>query len=683
MKNLFNRRTGFILLAAFCWLLLLGLGLLEQYHFLQETEGISFPVIVKGLLLNGLILSIYIVVTLGIDPIDIDFQTLLWKIFMTGLFCTFGSGVINVILLGIGKEDSIWFPLLQTGFFHTEFALLTIFVAYAFIAWKRMILHEKTRISEIIWKGFEVTLGIAMLSHFFRLGLFDIYFNIPLAFFGVWILVLCLHMKWVPQLTFQQKLIGAVQLLVILVCLTYFLLSINAYFSKEVLQVDDLYRSVFSIVLIGFILSYSALSLLFLLFNLPTSMVIEKKFREISIFQQLSDSIVEGKSESDVYNALLESSISTANADAGWVYTDDKKIQLRKNIDEDKVRKVAFYLKRAGYDGRSAKRVNPSGLFKGNKDYEFNSFMAVPLGSSNQSTGNLVLVKRLSHAFDRTMESNVRTYVSQAAIAVQNFRLLRQAVESERLKNELDIANRVQKSLLPQANNQENNIAGIRVTAISEAATEVGGDYYDYHKINDQEFMAIVADVAGKGISAAFNMAQMKGIFQSLIHETLSPKAFMAKTNAALAGCLEKNVFITASIFRINTKDQLITFSRAGHCPSIFGTIKGQSVAYLESKGLGLGILRGNSFASFLEEQTIHYESGDFLVLYTDGLVEARNPETQEEFGYERLLALVKKQLNSADDVLQLADKILNEIMDFSGNRSINDDFTLLVISLD
>ncbi len=182
MRELFTRRTGFVLLAITCWLLLLLLGLLEQYHFLQETEGFSFPVLVKGVLLNGLIISIYIVVTLGIDPIDIDFQTLLWQIFMTGLICTFGSGIINVILLSLGGIDSLWFPLLQTGFFHVEFALLIIFLSYAFIAWKRMILYEKTQLTEYFWKGFELTLGIAMISHFFRLGLFELYFNIPLAF---------------------------------------------------------------------------------------------------------------------------------------------------------------------------------------------------------------------------------------------------------------------------------------------------------------------------------------------------------------------------------------------------------------------------------------------------------------------------------------------------------------------
>ncbi len=467
-----------------------------------------------------------------------------------------------------------------------------------------------------------------------------------------------------------------------MVCLGYFLASINAYFSKEVLQVDDLYRSVFSIVLVAFILCYTAFSFLFLLFNLPTSLMVDKKLNEISIFQKLSDSIMEGKSEEDVYKALLESALSAANADAGWLSTLDRQVILRKNIEEDKVRKVSFYLKKSGYDGRSSKRINPTGLFKKNKEHEFNSYMGIPLGNNGQQKGDLVLLKKLSHAFDRTMESNVRTYVSQADIAVQNFRLLKQVVNSERLKNELDIANRVQKSLLPQPDQSNAIIAGMVISGISEAATEVGGDYYDYYQLSEAESMIIIADVAGKGISAAFNMAQMKGIFQCLVHETDSPLSFMKKANMALSECLEKNVFITASVFKVNTSQKLISFCRAGHCPAILGDHAAKTTTFLNSKGLGLGIMRGSSFGSFIEEKSFHYSPNDFLILYTDGLVEARKPETTEEFGYERLLQLVNQKSELAVSPQQLAETILSDIMEFSGNRSIEDDFTLVVALL-
>ena len=121
------------------------------------------------------------------------------------------------------------------------------------------------------------------------------------------------------------------------------------------------------------------------------------------------------------------------------------------------------------------------------------------------------------------------------------------------------------------------------------AADEVGGDYYDILEYKKNHFGLIIGDVSGKGTSAAFQMAQMKGIFHSLAHQGVTPEEFNKKANIALSQCLDKTSFITATYFDINTEKNILHFSRAGHCPSLFYCKTADSVDYLKCDGMGLG----------------------------------------------------------------------------------------------
>ena len=124
--------------------------------------------------------------------------------------------------------------------------------------------------------------------------------------------------------------------MIILFCLVYFLISITSYFKNEPLVVDDLSKSIFSTVLFTFIALYAITSLLVTLFNLPTSSVFEKKFNELSVFQKLSDSILEGEDENQVYKILLESAVSSVKADAAWLEVYHESV-LSRNITPEKI----------------------------------------------------------------------------------------------------------------------------------------------------------------------------------------------------------------------------------------------------------------------------------------------------------------------------------------------------------
>ena len=243
----------------------------------------------------------------------------------------------------------------------------------------------------------------------------------------------------------------------------------------------------------------------------------------------------------------------------------------------------------------------------------------------------------------------------------------------ERLERELAIAREVQRRLLPQHLPQSDHVA---LSAMSLPAAEVCGDYYDFVQITDTCLGVIVGDVSGKGTSAAFYMAELKGIFQSVSRLTRSPAEFLTRANEALAQSLGKNAFITAVYGVLDTEAGVFTLARAGHCPTALARADGR-VELLRAGGLGLGLDRGPLFEQALTEQQVALEPGDTFVLYSDGLVEARN-RTGEEYGYERLADALRRHHRLGPDALRGA--LLHDLQQFAGHDAWDDDLTMVVL---
>ena len=252
--------------------------------------------------------------------------------------------------------------------------------------------------------------------------------------------------------------------------------------------------------------------------------------------------------------------------------------------------------------------------------------------------------------------------------------MIEAAIENERYVKELNIAKSVQRSLLP-VNIEASDYFDL--STYSKSADEVGGDYYDIQKIDKNKTIVIIGDVSGKGTSAAFHMSQLKGIFHSLVQLDLSTCEFMIYANKALAKGLDKSSFITASVFAINKTDKSIEFCRAGHCPALFYQADKKDARYYYGKGLGLGILRNNEFKEYVNNDIIHFKTDDILVLFTDGITEARNNK-DEEFGNDRLKNLI---LENADKPPQsIKDEVIDALYMFCKLNAPIDDYTLLII---
>jgi sigma-B regulation protein RsbU (phosphoserine phosphatase) len=260
--------------------------------------------------------------------------------------------------------------------------------------------------------------------------------------------------------------------------------------------------------------------------------------------------------------------------------------------------------------------------------------------------------------------------------------LLQQKAEKERLEQELRIARTIQMSLLPQG---PLRMPGLSLAGHCEPAREVGGDYYDFLPIDDQRLGILIADVAGKGASAALYMAELKGVVLALSQAHRSPRQLLIAANRVISQHISTRSFITITYAVVDLETRTLTHARAGHCPLMYlpGDSGGpRQVRALAPDGLvlGLKIDNGERFESLLEEMTLPLGAGDLFVLYTDGISEAMNAEG-DCFGDTRLGAIIEDHANLPFE--ELRERILREIAAFVGSAPQQDDMTMLLLKID
>jgi serine phosphatase RsbU (regulator of sigma subunit) len=254
--------------------------------------------------------------------------------------------------------------------------------------------------------------------------------------------------------------------------------------------------------------------------------------------------------------------------------------------------------------------------------------------------------------------------------------LLREQAEKERLEEELRIARQIQMSLLPQ---DTVGLPGLRIAALCLPAAEVGGDYYDLLPLGDTRMGVLVADVSGKGTSAALYMAELKGLVLSLsrIHE--SPARLLAEANRILAANMDSRSFITMTYAVVDTAARTLRYARAGHNPLIHLEAATGRTHVLAPQGIGLGMDRGDRFEEVLEEAEVELQKGDVFLFFTDGLSEAMN-EQAELFGERRLRDVVEQAESLGTD--DLKERILDTVRDFVGGAAQHDDMTMVILKV-
>ena len=674
-----------VILGIITWLAALASGYLYKFSLIHNS-GVDFYLFLSKSFLLTFIIIIYLFYRNNIGTKEsFNIIDLLWKVFVTGLVATVVSLLSNFLLGLLQGNEHGRNPYFLDTLYLINVGLIITFLIAAFTVWKRLILYQKSKWLLRTWNTFEYGLLGSALLYLTQIKIIDdlgLFLWSSLVLLG---LVLSVNLKWVAYLNFKQKWKSILLIILIGLYIGYFYTNLNGFARDNGVPLNISVLDIFTVfVLFIFTLTNCIFSVLVLLFNLPTSSVFEQKLVEVINFQKLSQSRNTGQDEEQIYEILLESSVSVVLANAAWLDIMDQNEKYRKTLyfkinksEKEEVLKSIRNNKIKSLHSSVPSRNRIQNRYLAEIKHEiYKSIFVIPLYIQEKQIAVLSLLKDVNDGFSKEMIEIIRTFINQASISIENYRLMEEAITNERYKEELKIAKRVQDSLIPKVLHTNDDL---EISGFSKAAAEVGGDYFDTYKMSAHRLAIIVGDVSGKGTSAAFHMSQMKGIFQSLVQMNLNARDFIIKANNALSNCLDRTSFITTSYFIIDSKKKNFEFSRAGHCPTLYYSAKGKKVMFLEDHGLGLGILRDHQFNEFVDVNEMEYNSGDILMLYTDGITEAKN-KNNEEFGYERIKQFLEKHAFYSAEYIK--EEILKSLFDFCETSNLEDDITALIVKV-
>jgi sigma-B regulation protein RsbU (phosphoserine phosphatase) len=244
-------------------------------------------------------------------------------------------------------------------------------------------------------------------------------------------------------------------------------------------------------------------------------------------------------------------------------------------------------------------------------------------------------------------------------------------IKAERDLRELEEARRIQRTLLPAVLPQ---LDGVELAASWQPASGVGGDCFDAIRFSSHRLALSIADVVGKGIPAALLMSNLQAAVRAFATEAARPAELCEQVNTILCGHISEGRFISFFYCVVDSELGSLTYSNAGHFPPALIRPDG-TVIRLTSGGPVLGVLATGAY----ESGTVAFGAGDRLILYTDGITEARS-ESDEEFGDERLLSLAAEHRACSAPALQA--RLVDAVATFTGRR-FTDDATLIVLAAD
>jgi len=285
-----------------------------------------------------------------------------------------------------------------------------------------------------------------------------------------------------------------------------------------------------------------------------------------------------------------------------------------------------------------------------------------PTGQEQETTG--ILIHRISGGkiTDEWSEST-------ALAATMEERLEEEARKRERIEQELLVARRIQQAALPE---EVPELEGWQITPFYQPAREVGGDFYDFHPLSESRLGLVVGDATGKGVPAALVMSTACGMLQAVSQasDSSSPGEVLEQVNEALRARIPQNMFVTCFYAILEPESGSLTYANAGHdLPYLH---RNGDADELRARGMPLGLMPGMGY----EEKETILNRGEAALLYSDGLVEAHDPNG-EMFGFPRLRALVAEHAEEGS----LGEFLMEELYTFVGEGwEQEDDITILTL---
>lgn len=302
--------------------------------------------------------------------------------------------------------------------------------------------------------------------------------------------------------------------------------------------------------------------------------------------------------------------------------------------------------------------------------FEMGIDVIVPMQIRGKTKGLIILGRRLNNA-DYT-DSDIEFIFSVGSLAIislENRRLFREALEKQKLEEELDLAREIQRNLLPQTIPVHKNF---EIAAINITSQQVGGDYYDIIKLDNENYCIAIADVSGKGVPASLLMANLQAFLQVICRQNIPIADATGLLNNLISENTADGKFITFFWGMLNDEKQTLTYVNAGHNPPLL--VRNGSITKLEVGGIILGVMK--TLMPYNSE-IIQLQKDDVLVMFTDGISEAMNKKG-EEFSDSLLESIcIKSAGSSANEIMN---KIKNEVKKFADGTTQSDDITLVVL---
>ena len=303
-------------------------------------------------------------------------------------------------------------------------------------------------------------------------------------------------------------------------------------------------------------------------------------------------------------------------------------------------------------------------------EFPINSILSAPLKTKGRLIGVLNVFNKISEdGFTLDDQRILSIIATQSAQVVENARLYDEEQSLKMIEEELKIANDIQTRLLPKTNPQIN---GFDIASKSVPAKEVGGDYYDFIKIDKNNIVICLGDISGKGMPAALLMANLQATLRGQALFTSSAGECLTRANKLLYHSTDRQNFATLFYGILDSSNDTFRFSNAGHNPPFLINSKNE-ITQLTKGGTVLGFMEDFQF----EEDFINLKKGDTIIIFSDGITEALN-KNSEEYGEERLLSIIQNStLLEAEIIIE---KVFESVKSHVQDAPQSDDITIVII---
>lgn len=306
------------------------------------------------------------------------------------------------------------------------------------------------------------------------------------------------------------------------------------------------------------------------------------------------------------------------------------------------------------------------------------SLLLVPMRFRHEVMGVICVVNRVDQIPLSERDQNLlQALADQASLSIYYAQFRAALDEKRRMDQDLDLAKRIQTSLLPR---KLPDVKGLSVHAFNLAAQEVGGDYYDVIPIDERYVGFAVADVSGKGIGGALMMSICRSVLRAHASKKIDPADVLREVNQTMITDIYDDMFVTMIYMVYDTETRELAMARAGHDPALILSADAEEVVRKDSGGMAVGMVDPEFFDTVIETIRITLEPGTTVMVYTDGITEAMN-RNQDEWGLEPLCrALIAGRDRSPS---QICDIVRERVLRFVGDAPQYDDMTMMVLKVD